>query len=137
MIDVIIADHQEVFRIGMAEVFGAADDIRIVGVPSCPKQLLVTLTTVNPHVLILSRNFLRALPKIRRLLKGRQAASLVLTEEDDPVAYMRLFGAHGILHRSMEGSAMVDIVRHVAQNETLAEDASPDALENPPNLPAA
>ena len=55
MIDVIIADHQEVFRVGMAEVLGAADDIRVVGKPDCPKALLAILTTVNPHVLILSR----------------------------------------------------------------------------------
>jgi DNA-binding NarL/FixJ family response regulator len=137
MIDVIIADHQEVFRIEMAEVLGGSSDIGIVGKPECPKQLLATLTTVNPHVLILSRSFLRALPKIRRLLKRRPSALLVLTGADDPVAYVRLLGAQGILYRSMEGSAMVDMVRHTARTEPLAHDLSSDALENPPNRPAA
>jgi DNA-binding NarL/FixJ family response regulator len=137
MIDVIIADHQEVFRIGMAEALGTADDIRIVGKPDCRKDLLATLTTVKPHVLILSKSFLRALPKIRRLLKGRPPALLVLTEKEDKVAYMGLLGAHGILHRSMEGSAMVHMVRQVARTEPLAQDLSSNALENPPNRPAA
>ena len=43
MIDVIIADHQELFRVGMAAVVGAADDVRIVGQPESPEQLLNTL----------------------------------------------------------------------------------------------
>jgi DNA-binding NarL/FixJ family response regulator len=33
MIDVIIADHQELSRVGMAEVLAVADDVRIVGQP--------------------------------------------------------------------------------------------------------
>jgi DNA-binding NarL/FixJ family response regulator len=136
MIDVVIADHQEVFRIGMAEVFRTADDIRILDTPGSPNDLLAALTTVNPHVLILSKSFLRALPKIRLLLKQRPWALLVLTEKNDPIAYMRLWGAHGTLHRSMEGSAMVDKVRQVAPVESLPQDLSSDALESPPALPA-
>ena len=31
MIDVIIADHQELFRIGLADVLAVVDDVRIVG----------------------------------------------------------------------------------------------------------
>jgi hypothetical protein len=107
MIDVIIADHQEVFRIGMAEVLGAADDIRIVAKPECPEQLLNTLTTANPHVLILSRNFLSGFSKIRRILKRRQSARLVLTEEDDPVAYVCWLPVQGILYRRIATLALV------------------------------
>ena len=31
MVDVIIADHQELFRVGMAEILAVADDICVVG----------------------------------------------------------------------------------------------------------
>ena len=57
MIDVIIADHQELFRIGMAEVLAGAGDVRIVGQPHSPEQLLSTLKSANPHVLICQRVF--------------------------------------------------------------------------------
>jgi two-component system, NarL family, response regulator DevR len=137
VIDVIIGDHQEVFRIGIAEVLGAADDIRILGKPECRKQLLATLTTINPHVLILSTKFLSAFPKIMRMLTLRRPALLVLTEEDDPVAYMRLLGARGILYRSMEGPDMVDAVRHAARTGPMAQGLNSDTLESPPNRPAA
>ena len=51
MIHVLIADHQELFRIGMAEVLAVAGDVRIVGRPKSPEQLLNTLKEVNPQKL--------------------------------------------------------------------------------------
>jgi DNA-binding NarL/FixJ family response regulator len=89
MIDVVIADHQDLFRIGVTEILALADDVRIVGQPQSPEQLLNTLKEANPHVLILSTNFLPAFPKIQRMLKRRQTALLVLTEDNDRVAYVR------------------------------------------------
>jgi two-component system, NarL family, invasion response regulator UvrY len=126
MIDVIIADDQEVFRTGMAEVLGEEDDIRIVGKPESLKQLLNILPTISPHVLILSRGFLPAFSKSRRMWKRHQSALLVLTEENDPIAYVRLLGVQGILYRSMEGSDMVDMVRRVARVVPLAQNLSSD-----------
>jgi DNA-binding NarL/FixJ family response regulator len=137
MIDVIIADDQEVFRIGMAEVLGKAADIRVVGKPESLKQLLNTLTTVNPHVLILSRGFLPAFSKIKRMWKRHQSALLVLTEENDPIVYVCLLGAQGILYRSMEGPDMVGAVRRVARALSLAQNLSPDHAPKRSNQPAA
>ena len=137
MIDVIIADHQEVFRIGVVEVLGAEEDIRIVGKPECPKQLLNMLTTVNPHILILSRSFLPAFSKIKRMLKRCRSPLLVLTEEDDPVGYLlRLLSARGILYCSKDGSDMVDAVRRVARAEPLAQNLSSDHARKSPNQSA-
>jgi DNA-binding NarL/FixJ family response regulator len=137
MIDVIIADHQEVFRIGMAEVLGVADDIRIVGKPECFKELRDTLRTVNPRVLIISRSFLLEFPKIRRILKRHSLALLVLTDDDDPIAYARLIDAKGVLYRSMEGPAMIDAVRNAAKTALVTQELSPATLKTPPNRPAA
>jgi DNA-binding NarL/FixJ family response regulator len=136
MVDVVVADDQEVFRIGMAEVLGVEDDIRVVGKPESLKQLMDSLTTLKPHVLILSRSFLPAFPKIRRMLKRHQSALLVLTEKNDQIAYVRLLLAQGILYRSMEGSEMVDAVRRVARAEPLAQNLGSDHARKSLNQPA-
>ena len=70
-----------------------AQDVRIVSQPTSPEQLLNTLNEVSPQVLILSTNFLSVFSKIQRTLKRRQTALLVLTEEDDKVAYKRWLSA--------------------------------------------
>ncbi|MGA7459266.1 MAG: response regulator [Candidatus Korobacteraceae bacterium] len=131
MIDVIIADHQELFRVGMAAVVGAADDVRIVGQPESPEQLLNTLKDVNPQVLILSTNFLSAFSKIRRKLKRRQTALLVLTEENDRTAYVRWLQAQGVVYRSMDGPVLVDAMRRVARGELFVQSRSSDMREDP------
>ena len=130
MIDVIIADHQELFRVGMMEVLAVADDVRIVGQPQSSEQLLKTLREVNPHVLILSTSFLPAFSKVQRVLKRRQTALLVLTEEDDRVAYVRWLRAQGVVYRSMDGPAIVDAMRRVARGELFVQDRSSDMRED-------
>ena len=39
MIDVIVADHQELFRIGMAEILAVADDVCLVVQPRSPEAV--------------------------------------------------------------------------------------------------
>ena len=66
MVDVIIADHQELFRVGMAEILAVADDICVVGQAQSPEQLLSVLKDLTPHVLVLSTSFLAVFSKIQR-----------------------------------------------------------------------
>jgi len=127
MIEVIFADHHELFRIGMAEVLADAGDVRIVGQPHSPEQLLSTLKNANPHVLILSTDFLPAFAKIQRILKRRQTALLLLAEDNDRAAYVRWLRAQGVVYRSIDGPALVDAMRRVARGELFVQDRSSDA----------
>ena len=54
MINVIIADHQAIFRAGIAKVLAVEEDIRIVGQPQSAEQLLNALEKLRSRVLILS-----------------------------------------------------------------------------------
>jgi DNA-binding NarL/FixJ family response regulator len=129
MIDVIIADYQELFRIGMTEALAVAEDVRIVGQAHSSKELLNTLKKIQPHVLMLSTNFLPAFSKIQRMLKRRRTALLVLAEDNDRSAYVRWLRARGVVYRSMDGPAMVDAMRRVARGELFVQNRSSDIRE--------
>ena len=58
MINVIIADHQAIFRAGVAKVLAVEDDIRIVGQPHSHEQMLNALEHLRAHVLLISTSFL-------------------------------------------------------------------------------
>ena len=88
MIEVVIADHQELFRAGLVEVLSVADDVRIVGQAQSSLEL-PTLQDADPHVLILSTNCLRAVSRIRRMVNRRRIALLLLAEENDQTAYLQ------------------------------------------------
>jgi DNA-binding NarL/FixJ family response regulator len=126
MIDVLIADDQELFHIGMAEILAVANDVRIVGQPQSPELLLGTLKQAKPHVLVLSTSFLPALSKIQRALRRRETALLVLAEDNDRIAYTRWLRARGVVYRSMDGPVIVDAVRRVARGELFIQNSSSD-----------
>ncbi len=130
MIDVIIADNQELFRIGMAEILVGADDVCLVVQPRSPKQLLIALQTITPKVLLLSTSFLPAFSKIEPMLKRDRTALLLLAEDNDRAAYGRWLRAQGVVYRSMDGPAIVDAMRRVAQGELFVQDRSSDMREN-------
>jgi len=134
MIDVIVADHQELFQLGIQSIQSIASDIWIVGQPQSPEQLLHTLKQVKPHVLILSTSFLPMLPSIQPVLESRQMALLVLAEDGDRVAYLRWSRAQGVVYRSMNESAMVDAMRRVARGELFIQDRSSDMRKDPPEV---
>jgi DNA-binding NarL/FixJ family response regulator len=135
MIEVVIADHQEIFRIGIAEVLAAAGEVRIVGQAQSAAQVLSTLKKAKPHVLILSTSLLPALPKIERMLERHQTALLLLAEENDQNAYFQWLRAHGIVDRSMDEPTLVDAVRRVARGELLCRFAHPTREKTRPKLP--
>ncbi len=126
MIDVVIADHQELFRLGMREILAGAGDVRLVDQPESPERLLSALQTFTPDVLVLSTSFLPVFDKVQRLLKRSRTALVVLAEENDRVAYVRWLRARAVVHRSMDGPAIVDAMRRVARGELFVQDRSSD-----------
>jgi DNA-binding NarL/FixJ family response regulator len=126
MIDIIVADHQELFHIGMAEILSGADDVCLVHQSRSPEQLLSALQTFTPHVLVLSTRFLSAFPKIEPWLKQGRTALLLLAEDHDRILYTRWLRAQGIVYRSMDGPVIVDAMRRVAGGELFVQDRSSD-----------
>src|SRR5271157_2009112 len=130
MIDVIVADDQELFRVGMTEVLAGAGDVRVVGQPQSAEELLRALKTSTAHVLVLSTSFVPVFGKIQRLLKRRQTALVVLAEENDRVAYIRWLRAQAVVYRSMEGPAIVEAMRRVARGELFMQDRGSDVRKD-------
>ena len=131
MIDIIFADHQELFRIGAAGILARADDVRIVYQPHSPEQLLTALKAFTPHVLVLSTGFLPAFSRIEPLLKGSQTALLVLAEDNDRIGYVTWLQARGVIYRSMDAPVLVDALRRVARGELFVQGRSSDMRIGP------
>jgi DNA-binding NarL/FixJ family response regulator len=117
MINVIIADHEAIFRAGAARVLAVEDDLRIVAVPESWEKLLNALDRLRAHVLLVSQQFLPALLEDNRLRDQHGTAVVVLAEEDDTAATLVAMGAHGVVYRSIEGPSLVQAVRRVTRGE--------------------
>ena len=75
-----------------------------------------------------------AFPKIRRMLRRRKTALLLLADGSDKIAdYLRWLQAHGVVYRSMDGPVFLDAMRRVARGELFIQDGSSDARKDAPN----
>jgi DNA-binding NarL/FixJ family response regulator len=117
MINIIIADHQAIFRAGIAKVLAVEDDIRIVGQPQTHEQMLNALEHLRTHILLISTNFLPYFNQIRSLTAVNDTRILVLAEQNDEAAAFVAMGVHGVVYRSVSGPVIVDAVRRVARRE--------------------
>jgi len=118
MINVIIADHQAIFRAGVSKVLAVEDDIRIVGQPQSNEQLLNTLEHLRAHVLLLSTAFLSRYDKIRRLSAMNETRILIVAEHSDEAAAFVAMGVDGVVFRSVNGPSIVEAVRRLARGDS-------------------
>ena len=125
MINVIIADHQAIFRAGIAKVLAVEEDIRIVGQPQSPEQLLNALEKLRTHVLILSTSFLTSLPEILELTPAHQTAVLMLAENAEHASDFMRMGVQGVIYRSAGGNIAVDAVRRLARGQSFLQSPNP------------
>jgi DNA-binding NarL/FixJ family response regulator len=117
MINVIIADHQAIFRAGVAKVLAVEDDIRIVGQPQSSGQMLNAIDHLRAHVLLISTSFLPQFAEVEELTARHSTATLVLAENDDEASAFIAMGALGVVYRSVNGATIVEAVRRVARGD--------------------
>jgi DNA-binding NarL/FixJ family response regulator len=117
MINVIIADHQPIFRAGIVTALAAEEDIRIVAKPPSAEYLLNALAKHRSHVLILSTTFLDLLADILEVATRRRIAVLMLAEDDDHAPDFMRMGVQGVIYRSAGGNVVVEAVRRLSRGE--------------------
>ncbi len=127
MINVIIADHQAIFCAGMAKVLAVEEDMRIVGQPQSPVQLLNALDRLRPRVLILASSFLSILPQVQQVAQERAVAVLVLCDNTETASDFMRLGVQGVIYRSASSSIVLQAVRRLARGQSYLQ--GPDSSD--------
>jgi DNA-binding NarL/FixJ family response regulator len=118
VINVVIADHQAIFRAGIAKILAVEDDLRIVGQPASMQQLQVCLEKLRTEVLLLSSGFTSDIGEIAETARSRSVLVIILAESNESAVQFTKPGVKGVVYRSVPGDCMVDTVRRVARGET-------------------
>ncbi len=124
MINVIIADHQAIFRAGIAKVLAVEEDLRIVGQPPSVEQLINGLERLRAHVLLLSSSFVPDISEISLVASRRHVPILILADHSDPAVKYLNQGVEGIVYRSVGGDSIIEAVRRLARGESYVQLAS-------------
>lgn len=117
MINIVIADHQAIFRAGVAKILAVEEDLRVVGQPNSIEQLTNCLEKLRAKILIISSGFTAELSEIQAQARRHGVAVLIMAESaEDASAYLST-GVQGVVYRSVPGDSMVEAVRRLAHGE--------------------
>jgi DNA-binding NarL/FixJ family response regulator len=134
VINIVIADHQAIFRAGVAKILAVEDDLRIVGQPNLLEQLLVCLDKLRTKVLLLSSGFTADLSRVVFAAQRSGAAVIVLAEGNESATQFTNLGASGVVYRSVPGDCMVEAVRRASRGESYIQVQGATSSESSPDI---
>jgi two-component system, NarL family, response regulator DevR len=125
-IRVFLLDDHEMVRRGLKDLFESHDDIEIVGESGSAKDAEARIPALRPHVALLDGR----LPdgsgvEVCRAVRSVDPSifAIVLTSYDDDEALFAaiMAGASGYILKQIVGIDLVDVVRRVANGESLLD----------------
>ncbi|MGA5820211.1 response regulator [Kitasatospora sp. NPDC094028] len=128
MIDILLADDEELVRAGLRAVLEAQGDLRVVGEAADGAEAIALARALRPHVVLMDVRMpvLDGLAATRELVRpgppGEQCPKVlvVTTFENDDYVYQALrAGADGFLLKRARPAELAHAVRLVAAGETL------------------
>ncbi|MFJ4187029.1 response regulator [Kitasatospora sp. NPDC089509] len=146
VIEILLADDEELVRAGLRAVLEAQGDLRVVGEAADGAQALALARAVRPHVVLMDVRMpvLDGLAATRELLRPgapgeRPPKILVITtfENDDYVYQALRAGADGFLLKRSRPAEIVHAVRLAAAGESLLFPAAIRRLAATHGNPAA
>jgi DNA-binding NarL/FixJ family response regulator len=129
MINVIIADHQAIFRAGVAKVLAVEEDLRIVGQPLTPEAILNALDKLRPQVVVLSTGYITLLSEVQEIAQRRQIAVLAICDNNENASDFMRMGVQGVIYRSASGNMVVEAVRRLAQGQSFLQGPNSSEVE--------
>ncbi len=122
-LQIIIADSEAIFRVGMAKILAAEEDLQVIAQADTLMQTLALVSTAQADIILfeagLSATPAEAVSEVaRRTVSGAKVILVAQrTGEEETVDYLRR-GVRGILSRSVSPDLLVRCVRKVATGET-------------------
>jgi DNA-binding NarL/FixJ family response regulator len=124
MLKLILADHQAIFRAGIAKVLAVEDDLRIVAQAQTSDQMLMALDKFRAAVLVCSAGFHPDVKEVLKAAERAQTCVLLIAENGEDAGKYLAMGAKGVVFRNVTGPALVTSVRKIARGETYCQDTA-------------
>lgn len=126
---VIVADNQELFRVGAARLLGVEDDLRIVGQCAESGRLVKAAENFPGATILCAASLACDWVPFKEALDALQCEVVLILENQDPPDLFRERGFNGIVYRNVAAPELVACVRAVARG---ASHIQPHPAGNPP-----
>jgi len=123
-IRVVVVDDHPLYREGVADALGDADDIDVVGTAADGESGVAVVTDLRPDVVLMDLRMpggggVPATSAISARLPGTAVVVLTMSDDDDSVFAALRAGARGYLLKESEGADIARAVRAAARSEAV------------------
>lgn len=123
-IRVVVVDDHPLYREGVADALGDADDIEVVGTAADGESGVAVVDDVRPDVVLMDLRMpggggLPATTAIAARHPGTAVVVLTMSDDDDSVFAALRAGARGYLLKESEGADIARAVRAAARSEAV------------------
>lgn len=121
-IQVLIADHEPVFRMGLRRLLAAETDLEVTAEAETTTEALHAARQTRPDVIFIQSELVppKSMEMITRLRSAAAGCKLVVTaatiKEKEPLRYIRA-GASGVILKTLAPALFVKCARKVVENE--------------------
>jgi DNA-binding NarL/FixJ family response regulator len=143
-IRILLADREEIFRLGIRQLFSLEDDLRVVAQAATSEQVVSLVERFTPHILMVQGEIAAEPPGnfVERIRRASPRSKVVITASglkgEMASGYMEA-GAAGVVSRSAALPQFVKCVREAMKHKVgpvrVAGAAMPKAADHPRQLP--
>jgi DNA-binding NarL/FixJ family response regulator len=122
-IRILVADREEVFRLGVRQLFSLEDDLRVVAQATTSEQVASLAERFRPHVLMVQGEIAAESPgnfmeQLRRVSPRSKLVITTPTLEGDTASRYTKAGAAGVIARSAALSQFLSCIREAMEQKT-------------------
>jgi DNA-binding NarL/FixJ family response regulator len=114
---IILADDQAIFRVGMATILAAEDNLWITAECSDIRRLYHAIALLGSSIVIFASSMNTDLAEVIAAVQSAASRAILIAENGYALPPIVLAGLHGLVYRDVSSTALVKTVRKVIRDE--------------------
>jgi DNA-binding NarL/FixJ family response regulator len=110
---IILADHEEIYRIGISKTLTGAENFRIVAECADLASLLSAVDAHRASLVVFSSNMTPDYGSLMDRIKRAKSHAVVIAEPGEPFQRFTAHGIRGVINRDAPGPALLDCIEDV------------------------
>jgi DNA-binding NarL/FixJ family response regulator len=110
---IILADNQELFRIGVAKILASEEDFRLAAQCADLERLLLSIDAYRSSIVLFASALKPGYQNLMARVKAAGSRAVVIAENDEPANSFFAHDIRGVVYRNTVGEELVECLHRV------------------------